>query len=58
MNSCVMHKARSLGNVYYWNSLYRKQGSVKRFKRNLPDEEALKIVSKEELELLNTLDEL
>lgn len=58
MNSCVMHKARSLGNVYYWNSLYRKQGSVKRFKRNLPDEDALKIVSKEELELLNTLEEL
>lgn len=28
---CVMHKARALGNYYYWNKLYKKLGINKQF---------------------------
>ena len=55
---CSMHKGRSLANVYYWNMKYIKDGSCDRFKRYLPDEEALKIISKEELDMLDKLSEL
>ena len=54
--SCWVHRARSLANVYYWNKLYRQQGSQERFKRYLPDNLALQIVSQEELEMLNALE--
>lgn len=49
---CIMHKARALANVYYWNKLYKKQGLNKIFENHLAIEDALKIISKEELELL------
>ena len=54
--SCWVHRARALANVYYWNSLWRQQGEAKRFKRYLPDDIALQIISKEELEMLNSLE--
>lgn len=51
-NICIMHKARVLANVYYFNKLYRMNGSDERFDLNLPEEEALKIINKEEYNML------
>ena len=53
---CQMHKAASLANVYYWNLLMYKKKVKKSFKRYLSDEEALNIISQEELILLNNLE--
>jgi radical SAM peptide maturase (CXXX-repeat target family) len=53
---CVMHKASSLGNAYFWNRVYRHVGLKKRFKMYLPEEEILKIISEEEYQLLKTLE--
>lgn len=55
MNLCTMHKARSLANVYYWNKWYKQQGIDKKMKMWLPEEEALKIISKEEYDMLKKL---
>lgn len=54
---CPMHKARSLACVKHFNKLYLKNGDKKTFHRYLPDEEALKIIPQEELDLLNKLEE-
>lgn len=54
--TCGMHKARSLGNVYYWNRIYKKHNIQDRFKRWLSDDESLKIIDQDELELLNSLE--
>ena len=54
---CPMHKARSLACVKHFNKLYLKNGDKKTFHRYLPDEEALKIISQEELDILNDLEE-
>ena len=54
---CPMHKARSLACVKHFNKLYLKNGYKKTFHRYLPDEEALKIISQEELDILNDLEE-
>ena len=53
---CIMHKARSLANVYFWNKWYAKKKEQKYFKRYLPDNDALEIIDKQELELLNNLE--
>lgn len=53
---CVMHKARALANCYYWNMYYRLHNENKRFKLWLPDDEALKIISQEELDYLHFLE--
>lgn len=55
---CIMHKARSLANAYYYNKQYKKINSTKRFKIWLPDEEALKIITPEELAMLHSMEEL
>ncbi len=52
---CIMHKARVLANCYYWNLKYWKHSDTKRFKIYLSDEEALKIVSQKELDVLKAL---
>lgn len=52
---CVMHRARSLGNAYYWNKLYRKRGAGARQPVNLPEEDALKIIDLKEFEMLKEL---
>lgn len=49
---CPMHKARSLGIVYYRNKAFIKHGSNERFKMYLPREEALRIISEDEYEML------
>ena len=54
-NICVMHKARSLANVYYWNKWYKQNGEDRKMKMWLPEEEALKIISKEEYDMLKKL---
>lgn len=52
---CIMHKARALANCYYWNLKYIINNENKRMKLWLPDEEALKIISIDELQLLKQL---
>ena len=52
---CVMHQARSLANVYFWNKYYRKHNLLKRFKMYLEEEKSLQIIPKEELELLKEI---
>lgn len=54
---CCMHKARSLANVYFWNTYYIKKGLTKRFKLWLPKEEALKIIDEDEYNNLLILSE-
>ena len=50
-----MHKARALANVYYWNMCFGKYNENIRFKLWLSDEESLKIIPIEELNLLKLL---
>lgn len=45
---CIMHKARSLANAYFWNTWYKKLGRKIVFKMNCPKEWALDIISEEE----------
>ena len=52
---CIMHKARALANVYFWNKWYRQRGLEKRFENHCPDEWALEIISEEELNMLKQL---
>ncbi len=54
-NICIMHKARALFNCYFWNRYYRLTGSEKRMALNVPDDWALEIVSKGELDMLKDL---
>lgn len=49
---CNMHKARSLANVYYWNNYYANNNIPKVFNMNLPKEEALNYITKEEYNML------
>ena len=49
---CIMHKARSLANVYYWNKRYIKEGNNKRFKMYCPKEWAVPIIGEKEYEYL------
>lgn len=53
---CVMHKARALGNLYFWNKYYRKNNMNKRMKNYVPDEWALEIISESELNMLKELE--
>lgn len=53
---CIMHKARSLANSYFWNKYYRKHGDMERFKIHCPDEWALEIISQDELNMLKELE--
>ena len=53
---CCMHKARSLANAYYWNKQFKKKNNNEKFKIWLPEEEALKIIDKNEFQLLKELE--
>lgn len=55
-NICIMHKSRSLANAYYWNKVYHKHNDTERFKINLSDEDALKIIDVDELLMLHELE--
>lgn len=54
-NICWMHRAASLANVYFWNKYYKQHNIDKKLERFLPDEIALKIISKEELNMIDGL---
>ena len=53
---CIMHKARSLANSYYWNSYYRKKNLPYRFKIYAKEEWGLEIVDRKEWEYLKRLE--
>lgn len=55
--TCIMHQARTLGNIYYWNQVYRKQGNNKRMKIYIPEDWALKIIDQNEWNKLKELEE-
>lgn len=52
---CIMHQARALANLYFWNKYYRKHNMKKRMKNYVPDEWALEIINQKELDMLNEL---
>ena len=52
---CCMHKARALANCYFWNLKFWKHNENKRMKLWLPKEEALKIISEDEFNMLQAL---
>ena len=52
---CIMHKARALANVYYWNKLYKKLNLPQRKLNYLPDKYSLLIIDKSELNNLKIL---
>ena len=49
---CLMHKACSLANVYYWNKWYKQNGDDKKFKMYLPKQDALQIISEDDYNML------
>ena len=53
---CVMHKARALANAYFWNCYVKQKGITERFLIHLSKEEALKIISEIEYQLLKKLE--
>lgn len=56
--TCIMHKALSLVNTYYWNKLYRKYNEKEmRISVNCPKEWALDIISEDEYNMLVELSE-
>lgn len=55
--NCIMHKAETLANVYYWNTLYKYLNINKTFKMYIPKEWALEIIDKDEYNFLYLLSE-
>lgn len=52
---CVMHKARSLANVYYWNKFYKNHGIDEKMHLYLPEEDAIQIISEDEYKMLEEI---
>lgn len=52
---CIMHKARALANVYYWNKLYKKLNLPKTKINYLSEEDSLNIIGETELNNLKNL---
>ena len=52
---CVMHRARALANVYFWNRYYQAMGQDKHFPNHVPREWALELVGEAELARLEEL---
>ncbi len=53
---CDMHKASALANAYYWNKCYIKHGDQNRMHLYLPEEEALRFISKQEYEEIKKME--
>lgn len=53
---CIMHKAGSLANAYFWNKCFRKHNDTERVTIYLPDKDAIEIVSQDELNMLHELE--
>ena len=54
---CIMHKARSLANVYYWNLYYNKTNQNKHYAMNCPKDWAVPIIGLDEYNYLLRLSE-
>lgn len=54
--TCIMHKARALANVYFWNKYYIKHDIKGAFINHVPDDWALEIIDNEELKNLKSLE--
>lgn len=54
-NICIMHKARALFNVYFWNKYYQMNHIDESMQMNVPKEWALEIISEDEYEALKQL---
>lgn len=54
---CIMHKALSLANVYYWNLYFKKENLPFVMPLNCPEDWALQIISKEEFNFLKEISE-
>ena len=54
---CEMHKARSLANVYFWNTYYKKHNINKAFAMHCPKEWAVPIIGSHEYEMLKSISE-
>ena len=52
---CGLHKARALANVYYWNSIYKKEGVSDVFKINIKEEDVINIVGEAESKMIMEL---
>lgn len=52
---CIMHKGRTLANIYYWNKGFRKYAPWFRFESWIPKEWALEVISEEEYDMLMSL---
>lgn len=52
---CIMHQARALANIYFWNRYYKKMGIDKHMKNYVPEEWALEIINSEELKFINNV---
>lgn len=52
---CQMHKARALGNLYFWKMDEKYHNRTNKFENCITDEIALEIISKEEWEFLKSL---
>ena len=54
---CVMHQARALANVYYWNNFYKKHNIKTYYKNYMPDDWSLKIIDLDELTMLKNIEQ-
>ena len=52
---CIMHKARILANIYYWNKLYKKLNLPKTKLNYLSNIDSLNIIEQDEINYLNNL---
>ena len=52
---CIMHKARALANVYYWNKFYEKHNVKAYYENYCPDDWAVEIIGEEELARLKNV---
>ncbi len=52
---CITHKARCLANAYYWSKFYEKNEPQSKFKFYIPDEWALQVIDKDELDMIKSL---
>ena len=55
-NICIMHKAASLANAYFWNKCYIKHNNKERKHLFLPKDEALKIISENEYNTIKKME--
>lgn len=52
---CIMHKGRTLSNIYYWNKGFKKYAPWFKFASWIPKQYALEIISEEEYNMLLSL---